>query len=114
SKMYNDERNALFRDFYFLLRHFVYFSIDDYSGQAQSAQDVHDMHYRELAQLQRVALKHFKQKLTLLALSNHGALEQRAELESHLSSLDHTEMRELCSLLGFRTEYPEEAGVSSN
>lgn len=114
SKMFNDERNALFRDFYSLLRHFVNFSIDDYSGHVQSAQDAHNIHYQELAQLQRVAIKHFKEKLTLLALSNYGALEQRVELESHLSALDRTEMRELCSLLGFRTDYPEEAKVVSN
>jgi intron-binding protein aquarius len=111
SKMFAHEENLLFRDFYFLLRHFIHIPIDDHSGQPRNAQEVYDIHYQELAQLQRVAIKHFQEKLTLLALSNYGSLEQRTELESNLSALDDTEMGQLCSLLGFRTVYPAESGV---
>ncbi|KAL1953544.1 hypothetical protein VTO42DRAFT_2621 [Malbranchea cinnamomea] len=112
SKLFNDEQNAPFRDLYFLLRHFIYFPVDDHSGQPRSPEDVYNTYYNELAQLQRVAIKHFKEKLTLLALSNHGALQQRSELESHLSSLNEKEIRELCDRLNFRTNYPDQARVT--
>ena len=112
SKLFNDEKSAAFRDLYFLLRHFIGFPIDDHSGQPRSPQDVTDIHYQELAQLQRVAIKHFKGKLTLLALSNYGALQQRSELESHLSALDEEEIRELCAVLNLRTGYPNQASVT--
>jgi intron-binding protein aquarius len=103
SKLYDVAENALIRDFYSLLRHFITFAIDDYSGGPLSPQSVYDIHCQELAQLQRTAIKHFKEKLTLLALSNYGSIEQRAELEGHLASLEDAELRDLCSRLGFRT-----------
>ncbi|KAK2863709.1 hypothetical protein FQN49_004072 [Arthroderma sp. PD_2] len=112
SKLYNDEKNTLFRDFYILLRRFINFSIDDQSGQHQSAQDVYDSHCQELARLQRTAIKHFKEELTLLALANYGSLEQRPELVEHLRSVDDSQLKQLCHLLGFRTSYPEHTNIT--
>ncbi|EAS29887.2 DEAD helicase superfamily protein [Coccidioides immitis RS] len=114
SRLFRNGKNSLLRDFYHLLKHFVGFSIDDQSGEQHSPQDVYDIHCQELARLQRVAIKHFKEKLTLLALANYGSLEKRSELETHLSELNDTELENLCSALGFRTVYPEQAGVQSN
>ncbi|KAL1996333.1 hypothetical protein VTN49DRAFT_98 [Thermomyces lanuginosus] len=107
SQLYNSQGNTLIRDFYSLLRHFVEFDIDDYTGEPLSAQAVYDAHCQRLGRLQRVALKHFKDKLTILALSNYGAIEQRADLEANLSALDDSELESLCSRLGFRTTYPK-------
>jgi intron-binding protein aquarius len=64
-----------------------------------------------LATLQRVALKHFKEKLTILALSNYGAINNRKELEGHLEALTDAETIELCRLLGFRSDYPDTTKV---
>ena len=114
SELYRSPDNALFRDFYNLLKHFVNFSIDDYSGQALSPQEVYDIHCQELGHLQRTSMKHFKDKLMILALSNYGSIEQRAELEGQLSSLDDSELESLCSHLGFRTIYPQQAQVTPN
>ncbi|PGH11437.1 hypothetical protein AJ80_07116 [Polytolypa hystricis UAMH7299] len=114
SEVYNDEANALFRDFYTLLRHFVNFAIDDHTGQHLSPQDVYDIHCKNLAHLQRTAIKHFKEKLTILALSNYGSLEQRPELESHLAALEDSELEQLCGFLGFRTNYPKQTGITPN
>ncbi|EFR04302.1 intron-binding protein aquarius [Nannizzia gypsea CBS 118893] len=111
SKLYNDDKNTLFRDFYILLRRFINFSIDDQTGQHQSAQDAYNIHCQELARLQRTALKHFKDDLTLLALANYGSLEQRSELAEHLRSIDDTQLKQLCHLLGFRTSYPEHINI---
>lgn len=107
SQLYRVPENALLRDFQSLLKHFVEFAIDDYTGEALSPQGVYDLHCQELAQLQRVSMKFFKDKLTILALSNMGSIEQRADLEGQLSSLDELELESLCSHLGFRTSYPK-------
>jgi intron-binding protein aquarius len=111
SGLYNVSSHVLIRDFYSLLRHFVDFAIDDYTGEPLSSQAVYDVHCQQLAQLQRTAIKHFKDKLTILALSNYGSIEQRADLESTLSILDDSELQDLCSRLGFRTSYPKQAQV---
>lgn len=112
SQLYRGPENALFRDFYNLLKHFVTFAIDDYSGEALSSQAVYELHCQDLAQLQRCSMKHFKDKLMILALSNYGSIEQRAELEGQLSSLDESELQSLCARLGFRTNYPKQAQVT--
>lgn len=112
SKLFNNEENALFRDFYSLLRHFVNFAIEDYTGQQLSPQAIYDAHCEELARLQRTAIKHFKEKLTILALSNYGSIDQRSELEGHFGSLDDQELENLCSLLGFRTSYPKQSNIT--
>lgn len=112
SQLYRASDNALFRDLYELLKHFVNFAIDDYSGDALSPQEIYDLHCQELAKLQRTAMKSFKEKLTILALSNLGSIEQRPELEGQLSSLDETELQSLCSQLGFRVTYPKLSNVA--
>ncbi|KAI2792170.1 RNA helicase aquarius [Penicillium oxalicum] len=112
SHLYRNPENALLRDLYSLLSHFVFFAIDDYSGEALSPQAVYDLHCQELARLQRTAMKHFKEKLTILALSNLGAIEQRSELQGQLSSLEESELQELCMHLGFRTTYPKSSNVT--
>lgn len=109
STLFNDEENGLLRDLYSLLRHFVYFSIDDHTGAQYSRTQSYEAHCGRLARLQRTALKHFKSKLTILALSNYGAVEQRPDLEGHLEGLTDAEISELCTLLGYRTNYPASA-----
>ncbi|KAJ5309076.1 hypothetical protein N7508_004455 [Penicillium antarcticum] len=112
SQLYRSPDNALLRDFHSLLKHFVEFAIDDYSGEALSPQGVYDLHCQELAQLQRTSMKFFKEKLTILALSNLGSIERRSDLEGQLSSLEEAELQTLCSHLGFRTSYPKSASIN--
>ena len=112
STLFNDEENGLLRDLYSLLRHFVYFSIDDHTGAQHSRAQSYEAHCTRLARLQRTALKHFKSKLTILALSNYGVVEQRLELENHLEQLTDRELSELCTILGYRTSYPPSAKVT--
>ncbi|KAJ5622119.1 CWF11 family [Penicillium herquei] len=111
SQLYRNPENGLLRDFYNLLKHFVDFAIDDYSGEALSPQAVYDLHCKELAQLQRTSMKFFKDKLMILALSNLGSIEQRSELEGQLSTLEEPELQSLCSHLGFRTNYPKSSNI---
>ena len=111
SQLYHIPENALLRDFYNLLRHFVTFAIDDFSGEALSPQAVYDAHCQGLARLQRTAMKFFMHKLTVLALSNYGSIEQRSELEGQLDLLDDSELQSLCSHLGFRISYPAQIVV---
>ncbi|KAL4787560.1 P-loop containing nucleoside triphosphate hydrolase protein [Aspergillus varians] len=114
SQLYRSAENALFRDFYNLVKHFTAFAINDYTGEALSSQAMYEAHCHDLAQLQRTSMKHFRDKLTILALSNYGSIEQRSELEGQLGSLGDSELQSLCSHLGFRTSYSKQANVASN
>jgi intron-binding protein aquarius len=106
SPAFNDEDNGLIRDLYALLKHYTYFTIDDHTGVQHSRTEAYERHCATLASLQRVALKHFKEKLTILALSNYASIDKRSELEGHLETLTDAEVVELCDLLDFRKSYP--------
>ncbi|EHL03551.1 putative Intron-binding protein aquarius [Glarea lozoyensis 74030] len=106
SPAFNDEDNGLLRDLYSLLKHYTHFPIDDYTGIQHSRTEAYERHCATLASLQRVALKHFKDKLTVLALSNYGSIDRRSELEDHLRALTDEEISELCNLLDLRNSYP--------
>lgn len=113
SPPFADEENGLLRDLYYLLRHFVYFAVDDNTGIQYSEAQSKEIHHATLARLQRAALRNYRAQLTILALSNYGAIESRSELETHLQQLTDFELKCLCSLLGFRTEYPPAAKIVS-
>ncbi|KAI5306968.1 hypothetical protein KEM56_006042 [Ascosphaera pollenicola] len=113
SKTYHEEVNSLFRDFYTLLKRFMNFAVDDQFGRHLTVQEVYTNQCQGLAQQQRSAIKHFRDKLTLLALSNYGSIEQRDELQGHLDALDDDELRQFSQILGFRTEYPKQADIKT-
>lgn len=106
SPVFNTEENALLRDLFVLFRHFVDFPIDDQSGIQLTPEKSYGAHCERLAQLQRTSLKHMKDKLTILALSNYGSIETRSELKVHLGQLTESELANLCTALNFRTTYP--------
>jgi intron-binding protein aquarius len=106
SPTYTDEENGLFRDLHGLLRHYTTFPVDDQSGAQLTRMEHHDAQHAKLARLQRTAFKSFEDKLKILALSNYGSLSSRSDLEGHLTTLTLDELRDLCSTLGFRIDYP--------
>ncbi|EGX89160.1 DEAD helicases superfamily protein, putative [Cordyceps militaris CM01] len=106
SPMYNDEANGLFRDLQALLAHFTYFAIDDQTGAQLTREEAYEKHCKALGRLQRTALKHFKGKLTVLALSNYGSIDKREELKALLDVLTDEELASLAGYLGIRTTYP--------
>ena len=114
SPMYNFEQNGLFRDIYALFLHFTKFPIDDHLGVSLSQEAVYESHCSNLARLQRVSLRQYKSKLTLLALSNYGAIEKPNDLATHFSHLTDIELVGLASGLGFRTEYPSTVSTPFN
>ncbi|KEY67456.1 hypothetical protein S7711_09839 [Stachybotrys chartarum IBT 7711] len=107
SPMYSDEENGLLRDLHSLLSHYTYFAIDDQTGIQYTRSETYDRHCALLGRLQRIALKHFKEKLTILALSNYAAMDKREELRNLLEPLTDKELFELANLLDLRTTYPE-------
>ncbi|TGO57319.1 hypothetical protein BCON_0067g00410 [Botryotinia convoluta] len=111
SPAFNEEENGLLRDLYALLKHYTYFAINDHTGVQHSRTEAYERHCVTLASLQRNALKNFKEKLTILALSNYSSIDKRVELEGHLESLTDAEMTELCELLDLRTSYPTSTKV---
>ncbi|RFU73568.1 intron-binding aquarius [Trichoderma arundinaceum] len=112
SPLYNDAANSLLRDLHALLSHFTFFAIDDQSGIQLSRSEAFDRHCTLLGKLQRIALKHFKDKLTILALSNYGSIDKREELVSHLEPLADEELLELVNLLDIRSTYPESLNLT--
>lgn len=111
SPLFNQTGNGLFRDLFVLLRHFVHFPIDDNTGRQHTQLQSYEEHCARLARLQRVSLKNFKDRLTLLALSNYAAIDKREDLEAHLESLSDAELVGLSGSLGIRTKYPAASKV---
>lgn len=111
SPTFNETENGLFRDLFVLLRHFVQFPIDDNTGKQHTQTQSYEEHCARLAQLQRVSLKNFKDKMTILALSNYAAIDKREDLEAHLEVLSNEELTNLSELLGFRSKYPPASQV---
>lgn len=105
--MFHDEENALLRELHDLLSHYTFFTIDDQTGTQHSLTEAYDKHCASLGRLQRISLKHFKEKLTVLALSNYGAIGRRDDLEALLEPLTDAELLQLTALLNLRTQYPE-------
>jgi intron-binding protein aquarius len=111
SPVFNDEANGLLRELCALFSHYTHFTVDDHSGAQLSRDEAYDRHCAALAKLQRTALKHFKEKLTVLALSNYGSIDRRSGLEGLLQPLTDEELGQLTGHLGLRTAYPESAKV---
>lgn len=109
SPVFNSEDNGLLRDLFALLSHYTHFSINDHTGIQQSKTQAYEQHCADLANLQRTALKHFRDKLTVLALANYAAIDERKELENALGPLTDEEIAELVAHLGLRTSYPDSA-----
>lgn len=112
SPVFNAEQSGLLRDLFALFSHYTLFTIDDQTGVQQSKTQAYDQHCASLANLQRTALKHFKDKLTVLALSNYAAIDERKELENLLAPLTDDEVTQLSALLDLRTLYPESTGLT--
>ncbi|KAL7796252.1 P-loop containing nucleoside triphosphate hydrolase protein [Trichoderma afarasin] len=112
SPLYNDAGSALLRDLHALLSHYTFFAIDDQSGIQLTRTEAFDRHCTLLGKLQRIALKHFKDKLTILALSNYGSIDKREELISHLDPLTDDELLDLVNLLDLRSAYPESLNLA--
>ncbi|ORY69960.1 uncharacterized protein BCR38DRAFT_481116 [Pseudomassariella vexata] len=113
SPMFIDEDNGLLRKQWKLLCHYTYFNINDQTGAQLSRNEAYDHHCQALAKLQRVALRHFKEKLTVLALSNYGSIDKRNELMSLLEPLTEDELVQLARHLELRTEFPALSKVVS-
>ena len=105
SSLYSE--SALLRDLFTLLRHYMHFPVDDSTATQLSPTEVYELHCAGLAKLQRVALKNFRDKLTILALSNYASIDDPDELRGHLSTLNDSELERLLDLLGFRTRYSD-------
>lgn len=114
SPMYNDEDNGLLRELFALFCHYTHFTIDDQTGVQLSRSEAYDRHCAALGKLQRASLKHFKEKLSVLALSNYGSIDKRSELASLLQPLDDGELEQLAFVLGFRTSYPSSVTMPVN
>lgn len=111
SPFHNNTKNQLFRDLAVQLEHYVYFPVNSYTSDPLSENDMYELHCLRLARLQRIAFQNFKEKLTVLALSNYASVDRRAELLELLADLTDDELISLCDLLSLRTSYPEGTNI---
>ncbi|KAA8911428.1 hypothetical protein TRICI_003824 [Trichomonascus ciferrii] len=89
-----------------LLNYYAYFPIDDYTGEALTEKDAWKRHCRTLWDLQELAYsERYKDKLSLLSLANFDSIQNRVDLEEHLSQLSTEELFELAGEVGIRTNY---------
>jgi intron-binding protein aquarius len=107
SPLYKDSEDGLIRDLHALLEHYVHFSIDDISGLQLSQEEVRQLQNSQLAKLQHIAFRDFKDKMLILALANYGSIGQRNELVGHVAELSDDELVSLCERLRLRTSYPK-------
>jgi intron-binding protein aquarius len=107
SPLYKDPKNQLLRDLVIQLDHYVHFAVNSYTSAPMLENEMHEAHCRDLAHLQRIAIQHFKDKLTVLALSNYASIDKREELIEALADLTDEELVNLCNQLHLRTSYPE-------
>ena len=114
SPIYLDKRNQLLRGLLDITKRFLKTPIDEDTGCQLTPEESELRYHKQLARLQRIALKNFKDKLTILALSNFGALQDSKELSSHLETLEESELQSLCGHLGLRTTYPTGVGLHIN
>lgn len=99
--------NNNFRDLVALLHQITNFPIDDLTGQQLSVMEQRKKQNVKFLKLQRLALdEKYKTKLGTLIMTNHGALKTTAELDDYLKALNADEDKEICNLLGLRTQYP--------
>ncbi|BFZ61236.1 hypothetical protein YB2330_002295 [Saitoella coloradoensis] len=105
---------GLSRDLVSLLDYYVHFPIDDNTGIALTAQEQESVRHGNLHALQRVSFHKYPESLKLLSLANFGSLSTESEILEHFEGLSHDDVVELCSSLGFRTQYPASVSIDVN
>lgn len=95
-----------------MLAHYTHFTVDDQTGVQYSRTEAYDRHCSQLAKLQRISLKYFKDKLTVLALSNYDSIARRTELAGLLEPLSTEELQQLADFLELRTSYPDSSKLA--
>lgn len=94
------------RPFVELFNYYAYFPIDDYTGEALTEKEAWERHCKTIWHLQKLAYSdRYKGKLGLLSLANFGSIQNRVDLEEHLSQLSTEELFGLANEVGIRTDY---------
>uniref|UniRef100_A0A915IU13 Intron-binding protein aquarius n=1 Tax=Romanomermis culicivorax TaxID=13658 RepID=A0A915IU13_ROMCU len=99
----NEERRLnegkLFNQLLEILEFYARFEIDDNKGEALKDEDVIRIHYNEIANLQKVVLKSFKEDLKEFYLSNVSSLDTKNSLLKNFSDLKQETLYRLCEEL---------------
>ncbi|KAG5439256.1 hypothetical protein PCANB_001555 [Pneumocystis canis] len=108
SPFYMIQENRIFRDFFEILDKYIYIGYDDHNSMELSLDDITKANYNEIVNLQRIAMRNFKEKLIILATSNYATINTGDTLIEHLESLDDNEFYQLFQYIGLRSQYPKE------
>lgn len=87
-----------------LLTYYLYFPIDDFTGNALTRAEQWKRHGQKLEHLQQIAYFDYHDKLRILALSNHASIYNRPDMEEHLSVLTLDELKNLAHKLHMKTD----------
>lgn len=111
SVVYMAEESLVLRRQTEMLQSLVNVAVDDHTGLPLSIDEFNQQHSERLTNLQEICFEHFRDKLALLAVSNHGALDSREEFSTHLARLNDNEIRQLCELLHLKINYSHDIGL---
>ncbi|CCJ30552.1 unnamed protein product [Pneumocystis jirovecii] len=114
SPLYTAPENRIFKDLFNILDKYIYMGYDDHNSIELSSEEVTKNNYDEIAKLQRIAMRKFKEKLIILATSNYATINTGDTLVEHLEGLDDNEFYQLFQYIGLRSQYPQELLVPIN
>ena len=90
---HNNFKKQKFDNYVKLLEHYIYFPVDDFTGESLNTKQIWQLHCQSLQHLQYIAYSQYKDKLILLALANFDSIHRHvADIEEHLSGLDLEEL----------------------
>jgi intron-binding protein aquarius len=93
-------QGRLFAQMLEMLRFYDGFEVNDYTGVALSEMDISDIQSKKIQNIQLVAFQNFKEELSDLALGSSSSVENRENLQKHLSHLSNERLQQLAEQLG--------------
>eukprot|EP01125_Pyxidicula_operculata_P011263 TRINITY_DN3682_c1_g2_i2.p1 TRINITY_DN3682_c1_g2~~TRINITY_DN3682_c1_g2_i2.p1 ORF type:complete len:1261 (+),score=324.14 TRINITY_DN3682_c1_g2_i2:363-3785(+) len=100
SQLANTPEGTLFKKLLSMLKFYLGFEINDYTGEALTDDEMRKVHYSKLKKLQQFGYKSFEQELKRFALTNIGAVNSRSALKNHLNVLSRDQLLSLNQQLG--------------
>lgn len=89
----------LFNQLVGMFKHYMYFEIDEQSGEALTDDDIISSHYMRMQTLQQIAFKKFQPEMLDIASTNISAINTREGLSESLSKHPDSLLRNLCQAL---------------
>ncbi|KAJ3096445.1 hypothetical protein HDU96_000766 [Phlyctochytrium bullatum] len=106
-KSKNNGQKIIFPEMLERLEFYVYFQIDNISGQGLDSAEFLQAHYNKIQKFQRTLYARFRDDLEDLALVAPSKIDSKESLFKHFSTLKPDVIIALCSELGLRTGWDD-------